>query len=77
MRLVRRLPDSVNCALMVGHNPGFEELVSRLTNTETVMPTAALACMEFQIDQWNDLEDGAGKLIWLLTPKKSKGEDKG
>jgi phosphohistidine phosphatase len=74
--LIRQLPDSVNCALMVGHNPGFEELVTRLTATDAAMPTAALACIEFQIDHWNDLEDGAGKLIWLLTPKKLKGEDK-
>ena len=76
MKLIRRLPDSVNCAMLVGHNPGFEELASRLTDTETVMPTAALVCMEFQIDNWNDLADGAGKLNWLLTPKKLKGEDK-
>ncbi|HET8674545.1 MAG TPA: histidine phosphatase family protein [Blastocatellia bacterium] len=76
MRLIRRLEDGVNCALMVGHNPGFEELVSRLTGSDERMPTAALACIEFQIDHWNDLEDGAGRLIWLLTPKRLKGEDK-
>lgn len=75
-RLIRRLPDAVNCALMVGHNPGFEEVVSRLTGSDERMPTAALACIEFQIDHWNDLEDGAGRLIWLLTPKKLKGADK-
>ena len=75
MRLIRRLEDGVNCALMVGHNPGFEELVSRLTGSDERMPTAALACIEFQIDHWNDLEDGAGRLIWLLTPKRLKGED--
>lgn len=76
MRLIRRLEDGVNCALMVGHNPGFEELVSRLTGSDERMPTAALACIEFQIDHWNDLEDGVGRLIWLLTPKRLKGEDK-
>lgn len=76
MRLVRRLPDAVDCALMVGHNPGFEEVVSRLTGSDERMPTAALACIEFQIDHWNDLEDGAGRLIWLLTPKQLKGADK-
>jgi phosphohistidine phosphatase len=76
MRLIRRLEDAVNCALMVGHNPGFEELVSRLTGSEERMPTAALACIEFQIDHWNDLEDGTGRLIWLLTPKRLKGEGK-
>jgi len=76
MRLIGRLPDSVDCALMVGHNPGFEELVSRLTDSDERMPTAALACIEFQIDHWKDLEDKSGKLIWLLTPKKLKQEDK-
>ncbi len=72
MRLIRRMPDTVDCALMVGHNPGFEEVVSRLTGSDERMPTAALACIEFQIDHWNDLEDGAGRLVWLLTPKKLK-----
>ena len=76
MRLIRRLPDAVNCALMVGHNPGFEELVSRLIGSDERMPTAALACIEFQIGHWNDLEDEAGRLIWLLTPKKLKEADK-
>jgi hypothetical protein len=33
------------------------------------MPTAALACVEFQRDHWEDVEDGKGKLAWLLTPK--------
>ena len=76
VRLIRRLPDAVDCALMVGHNPGFEEVVSRLTGSDERMPTAALACIEFQIDHWNDLEDGAGRLVWLLTPKKLKGGDR-
>jgi phosphohistidine phosphatase len=75
-RLVRRLPDTVNCALMVGHNPGFEELVARLTDADERMPTAALACIEFQIDHWKDIEDKTGKLLWLMTPKKLKQEDK-
>ena len=25
------------------------------------MPTAALACIEFQIEHWNDVDDGTGK----------------
>lgn len=69
MKLVRRLPDNTNCALLVGHNPGFEDLVGRLTRSQERMPTAALACIEFQIEHWNDVDDGKGKLVWLLTPK--------
>ncbi len=70
MKLIRRLPDAANCALLVGHNPGFEDLVGRLTGSQERMPTAALACIEFQIEHWDDVNDGQGKLVWRLTPKQ-------
>lgn len=69
MKLIRRLPDGTRCALLVGHNPGFEDLVGRLTRSHERMPTAALACVEFDIDDWDDVEDKKGRLVWLLTPK--------
>ncbi|HSE38238.1 MAG TPA: histidine phosphatase family protein [Blastocatellia bacterium] len=68
--LIRGLPDKTSCLLLVGHNPGFEDLVGRLSGTHELMPTAALACIEFQIDRWEDVNDGDGKLLWLLTPKR-------
>ena len=69
MKIVRSIPDTSRCAMLVGHNPGFAETVSRLTDTSQDMPTAALACIEFQIENWTDVEDGGGKLAWLITPK--------
>ncbi len=77
LRIVRRLPDESSCVLMVGHNPGFEELVYRLSGAHERMTTAALAAIEFQVDRWEDVEDGQGKLLWFLTPKQlgDKGED--
>ena len=69
MKLIRRLPDRRSCALLVGHNPGFEDLVGRLSGSHERMPTAALACLQFQTDHWEDVNDGEGKLGWLLTPK--------
>jgi phosphohistidine phosphatase len=73
MTLIRRLPDESACVLLVGHNPGFEDMVERLTGSHERMPTAALACIEFQIDRWEDVKDGEGKLAWLLTPKQLNG----
>ena len=70
MRLVRGLPDNISCALMVGHNPGFEGLVNRLTGASERMPTAALASIEFQVDHWQDVEDGQGKLLSVLIPRQ-------
>jgi phosphohistidine phosphatase len=70
LKLIRLLPDDSSCVLMVGHNPGFEDLVGRLSGSHERMPTAALACIQFQIDNWKDVNDGEGKLAWLLTPKQ-------
>jgi phosphohistidine phosphatase len=70
LKLIRRLPDESSCALLVGHNPGFGDLLNQLTGSHERMPTAALACIEFQLDHWEDVEDGKGSLIWLLTPKQ-------
>ncbi len=68
MKLIRRLPDNSSCVLLVGHNPGFEDLVGRLSGSRERMPTAALACIEFPVDRWEDVQDESGKLAWLLTP---------
>ena len=70
LRIVRRLPDESSCVLMVGHNPGFEELVYRLSGAHERMTTAGLAAIEFQVDRWEDVEDGQGKLLWFMTPKQ-------
>jgi phosphohistidine phosphatase len=70
MKLILRLPDDSSCTLLVGHNPGFGDLLNRLTGSCERMPTAALACIEFQANHWEDVEDGKGELAWLLTPKQ-------
>jgi len=70
MRIIRRWRDDISCSLLVGHNPGFEELLYRLTGSRDRMPTAALACIEFEIDSWEDIEEGKGRLAWLVTPKQ-------
>ncbi|HKF57621.1 MAG TPA: histidine phosphatase family protein [Blastocatellia bacterium] len=69
LKLIRSLPDSRSSVLLVGHNPTFEHLLARLAATDEHMPTAALACIEFQIDHWEDVDDGQGKLVWFVTPK--------
>lgn len=74
IRLIRGLPQKRASAMIVGHNPGLEDLVERLAGKPERMPTTALACIEFQIDRWQDVQDGEGKLAWLLTPKHL-GED--
>ena len=57
--------------LVVGHNPGMEELVGRLTGLSEPepMPTAALAHIRIEIDHWEELGvPSDGRLVDLWRP---------
>jgi phosphohistidine phosphatase len=71
LAVVRALPDDVEHVLLVGHNPGFEELATLLigTDCDITLPTAAAAHFEISTDRWGELSPGAGRLQWLITPK--------
>mgnify|MGYP003403616899 FL=1 len=43
LNVVRELPDDIETVVLVGHNPGIEDLASILTGESAPMPTAALA----------------------------------
>ena len=73
LEIVTHIPAASSCAMLVGHNPGFEELLSRLTDSSHEMPTAALACVGLKNESWADVEYGSGKLAWFITPKTLGG----
>jgi phosphohistidine phosphatase len=75
---LKRLPDDVNAVLMVGHNPGFEELAHRLASDgkkkalkriRKKYPTGALAVIRFEADTWDAVNDGTGFLDRFVRPK--------
>ena len=69
--VVRIVPASATTAMIVGHNPGFEQLVERLTGESNELPTAALAQIALPIERWRDLKVSTrGKLIGLWRPKE-------
>ena len=63
--------DNVATVMIVGHNPGLEELVARLTGEPETLPTAALAQIALPIDRWSDLNTStSGTLVGLWRPKE-------
>lgn len=60
--VVRGLPDDVTAVVLVGHNPGLEELVLHLTARQLPMPTSGLAVIELPAG-WGDAGDGSGVLV--------------
>lgn len=77
--LLREQDDRFTATLMVGHNPGLEDLIfdlvpddgsSPLRDTvEIKFPTAAYAVLELDIDHWADLTDNCARLIHLIRPR--------
>lgn len=67
--LVQDVADDVERLLMVGHNPGFEELASLLAGRPIGLPTGALVELELPIDRWRDAGNERGTLSRLITPK--------
>ena len=59
--LVRSLDEALNTVVIVGHNPGIEELAGALTAGRVPMPTSALAVIEL-----NSTWDGAGRARGFL-----------
>ena len=59
--IVRSLDEALDTVVLVGHNPGFEELAETLTGDHVSMPTSALAVIELP-SAW----DGAGRVLGLL-----------
>jgi phosphohistidine phosphatase len=72
LAVVRRIPDEVGSAMLVGHNPGFEALAGALAgnhNEEIRLPTSGLALLEFDVEQWDAVREGAGRLREVATPR--------
>ncbi|MEE9264214.1 MAG: histidine phosphatase family protein [Vicinamibacteria bacterium] len=68
-------PKSAETILIVGHNPGFEELVGILAGQKQLFPTAALAQIELAVERWDELTPKTkGRLIHLWRPKELAGE---
>lgn len=68
-------PGDVKRIMLVGHNPGLEELLIFLANGAVpffedgkLLPTATLAQLEMP-DDWNDLETGCAGLKNIVRPR--------
>jgi phosphohistidine phosphatase len=81
--IVRGLPGSQPSVLLVGHNPGFEELANELISTGDAealarfrrqMPTGALAVIDFAADRWSKIERRSGSLALFATPAHTEAK---
>lgn len=76
LKVIQQLDESVDTALIFGHNPGMHDTVDLLTGEDVVekFPTLGVARLELDVDHWGEADEGCGSLVELLTPKNLKKE---
>src|SRR4051812_21666566 len=73
---LRTVPDLISLVLLIGHNPGLEDLALQLArpsperdNLQAKFPTGALAALTVTGARWSELEPGCATLIAYLRPR--------
>ena len=70
---LRRLPKKVAAVLIVGHNPGIEELASLLLPPAAGpghFPTGALSSLRLLVNDWKAIVEGEAESTGFITPKE-------
>ena len=60
--------------LLVGHNPGLEQLLQSLTGRFEPMAAGTVAKVDLKASQWTRTADQQGNLDWLVQPKELAGD---
>lgn len=79
IQLLSAFDDSADAVLLLGHNPGLQEVALELVAPDAEdelfhevlqkYPTAAFAVLELDIDSWRDIEPGCGRIVHFARPR--------
>jgi phosphohistidine phosphatase len=76
--LLRIIEDDAHHVVLIGHNPGLQNLVELLIGGKwpviyeelaLKLPTAALVVMDLPVQRWADLTPGAARITHAMTPR--------
>lgn len=68
--VVREIPEEINTALLIGHNPSITGLVGYLTNNFVEhIATSGIAILKFNVNNWKLISQNCANLVALKNPK--------
>ena len=76
---LRKLPDSLERVMVLGHNPGLEGLLNMLTGRIEPLPTGSIAYITLPIKRWDELDPvqmDTAELVEIWRPKELLDKDK-
>jgi phosphohistidine phosphatase len=73
LEIVSEIESDRKSLLVVGHNPGLEDLLQLLTGDKQNLPTASLAKIKLKISKWSEHYENKASLDWIERPKELDG----
>jgi phosphohistidine phosphatase len=72
LELVRNQDDKHETLMLFGHNPGFNSFADILVKKNPVynIVTTGVYCIEFNVDQWQKVQEGKGESVFYDYPKR-------
>lgn len=68
---IQKINKPVNTAMIVAHNPSVHYICQMLCNEKILsFPTSQFAVVEFDTEDWADIEFGKGSMIEVVNPKQ-------
>ncbi len=69
-QLIKNMNNSVNQAMLIGHNPGLTGLANTISDQPiNNIPTGGVCCMDLKITSWKGIREHGGKLRFFEFPK--------
>jgi phosphohistidine phosphatase len=69
MQFLQKFSDEFQSMMLVAHNPGISQLATVLSGQHPYQfSTASGLCLQFDVQEWKNIQTGSGKEIWFFNP---------
>ena len=73
LTLIHNLDDNFDNVMMVGHDPALTHLLNHLSGKAfEKIPTASVACIQFNVKHWQKTGPKNGKFLFIESPGKEE-----
>jgi phosphohistidine phosphatase len=70
LEVIAQVDNDRESVLLLGHNPGLEELLTLLTGEQVRVTTANFAKIKMEATKWSESLANKGTLEWIIRPKE-------
>jgi phosphohistidine phosphatase len=73
--LLKELPESADCVMVVGHNPTLSELAMHLDkNVKKTMPKGSVLFFDIDIEKWENINEKNASIKYYVYPARKKSQ---